>query len=50
MVDPALLLWLDGTDNRAGSPNENLAREFMELFTLGVATSAKTTSRQRPGR
>ncbi|MEU6151225.1 DUF1800 domain-containing protein [Actinosynnema sp. NPDC047251] len=36
VVDPALLLWLDGNDNRAGSPNENLAREYLELFTLGI--------------
>ncbi|MEC3978314.1 DUF1800 domain-containing protein [Amycolatopsis sp. H20-H5] len=36
IVDPALLLWLDGGKNKAGSPNENLAREFMELFALGV--------------
>ncbi|MFJ1759193.1 DUF1800 family protein [Amycolatopsis sp. NPDC088138] len=36
VVDPALLLWLDGNSNKAGKPNENLAREFMELFTLGV--------------
>lgn len=36
VVDPALLLWLDGNRNKAGKPNENLAREFMELFTLGV--------------
>ena len=35
-VDPAMLLWLDGGGNRVGKPNENLAREFMELFTLGV--------------
>jgi uncharacterized protein (DUF1800 family) len=34
--DPALLLWLDGQRNRTGRPNENLARELMELFTLGV--------------
>ena len=31
-----MLLWLDGGGNRVGKPNENLAREFMELFTLGV--------------
>ncbi len=36
MMDGALQFWLDGGDNVAGSPNENLAREFMELFTLGV--------------
>lgn len=35
-VDPAMLIWLDGGGNRVGRPNENLAREFMELFTLGV--------------
>lgn len=34
--DPALLVWLDGQRNRKGKPNENLARELMELFTLGV--------------
>ncbi len=33
--DPAMLVWLDGTDSVAGSPNENFAREFFELFTLG---------------
>lgn len=35
IVDPALLIWLDGNDNTAKAPNENLAREFMELFALG---------------
>jgi uncharacterized protein (DUF1800 family) len=34
--DPALLIWLDAPSNRAGRPNENLARELLELFTLGV--------------
>ena len=34
--DPALLIWLDAPSNRKGKPNENLARELMELFTLGV--------------
>src|SRR4051794_36040935 len=34
--DPALLAWLDATQNRKGHPNENLARELMELFTLGI--------------
>ena len=34
--DPALLAWLDAPSNRKGKPNENLARELMELFTLGV--------------
>jgi uncharacterized protein (DUF1800 family) len=34
--DPAMLIWLDGKDNRRGKPNENFAREVMELFALGV--------------
>jgi uncharacterized protein (DUF1800 family) len=34
--DPALLLYLDAQANRKGKPNENLARELMELFTLGI--------------
>jgi uncharacterized protein (DUF1800 family) len=34
--DPALLVWLDAQENAKGRPNENLARELMELFTLGI--------------
>src|SRR6516165_4878063 len=34
--EPALLLYLDAVANRKGKPNENLARELMELFTLGI--------------
>ncbi|MGG5260205.1 DUF1800 domain-containing protein [Phycicoccus avicenniae] len=34
-VDPAMLVWLDGVRNTAKAPNENLARELMELFCLG---------------
>ncbi|MEQ1822537.1 MAG: DUF1800 domain-containing protein [Fimbriimonadaceae bacterium] len=34
--DPAMLYWLDNHLNVAGKPNENFAREVMELFTLGV--------------
>ncbi len=34
--DPAMLLWLDASANRKEHPNENLARELMELFTLGI--------------
>jgi uncharacterized protein (DUF1800 family) len=33
--DPALLVWLDAGRNKRESPNENLSRELMELFTLG---------------
>jgi uncharacterized protein (DUF1800 family) len=35
-VDPAMLMWLNGADSMAGKPNENYAREFLELFTLGT--------------
>ena len=42
IVDPALLVWLDGNDNTAKAPNENLAREFMELFALGHGRFGET--------
>jgi uncharacterized protein (DUF1800 family) len=34
--DPAMLVWLDNSTNKVGRPNENYARELMELFTLGI--------------
>jgi hypothetical protein len=34
--DPAMLYFLDAGQNVKGAPNENFAREIMELFTLGV--------------
>jgi uncharacterized protein (DUF1800 family) len=34
--DPAMMIWLDANQNRKGSPNENFARELMELFTIGI--------------
>jgi uncharacterized protein (DUF1800 family) len=36
--DPAMLVWLDNSLSRATKPNENYARELMELFTLGVSS------------
>ena len=33
--DPAMLIYLDGSMNKKGSPNENFARELLELFTMG---------------
>jgi uncharacterized protein (DUF1800 family) len=33
--DPAMVIYLDNAQNRKGTPNENFAREVMELFTLG---------------
>lgn len=34
--DPAMIIWLDNNTNIAGSPNENYAREMMELFSMGI--------------
>jgi hypothetical protein len=34
--DPAMIVWLDNNANVKGKPNENYAREVMELFSLGV--------------
>ncbi len=34
--DPAMLVWLNANDNRRAHPNENLGRELLELFSLGV--------------
>jgi uncharacterized protein (DUF1800 family) len=36
--DPAMLVYLDGDSNRKQAPNENFAREVMELFALGEAS------------
>ncbi|MEL6960849.1 MAG: DUF1800 domain-containing protein, partial [Pseudomonadota bacterium] len=35
LLDPSMLVYLDNVDNIAEAPNENLGREFLELFTLG---------------
>lgn len=40
--DPAMLQWLDGGNSPKSSPNENFAREMMELFTLGADRGAYT--------
>ena len=34
--DPAMIIYLDNEQNRKAQPNENFAREVMELFTLGI--------------
>jgi hypothetical protein len=39
-VDPSMLRYLTGESNVRGAPNENYARELMELFTLGVLDSS----------
>jgi len=43
---PAMLVWLDAADNVAAHPNENLGRELMELFTLGVGNYTETDVRE----
>ena len=44
--DGALQFWLDGGENTIKSPNENLARELMELFVLGVNRYTETDVRE----
>jgi uncharacterized protein (DUF1800 family) len=34
--DPAMMVWLDTNQSKKGKPNENYARELMELFSLGI--------------
>jgi uncharacterized protein (DUF1800 family) len=34
--DPAMMVWLDTFGSKKGNPNENYARELMELFSLGI--------------
>lgn len=45
-VHPAMLIYLDNRANAAGWPNENFARELMELFTLGVGNYSETDVRE----
>ncbi len=40
--DPAMLEYLDNNTNRKAHPNENFARELLELFTLGVGHYSET--------
>ncbi len=44
--DPALVLWLDGQRNTKRAPNENLARELMELFTIGIGNYTEADVQQ----
>ena len=41
--DPAMLVWLSGNENSDYAPNENYARELMELFTLGAEAKYSET-------
>ena len=44
--DPAMLVFLDAGVNTKDSPNENFAREVMELFTMGVGNYSETDVRE----
>jgi uncharacterized protein (DUF1800 family) len=44
--NPAMIRWLDGNSNRKAHPNENYARELMELFTLGVGNYSEIDVRE----
>ena len=44
--DPAMLLYLNGNQNRKQHPNENFARELMELFTMGVGNYTEQDVRE----
>lgn len=44
--DPAMIVWLDNQQNKKGSPNENYAREVMELFSLGIGNYTEQDIKQ----
>ncbi|GAA4836819.1 hypothetical protein GCM10023310_12910 [Paenibacillus vulneris] len=44
--DPAMMLYLDSNNNKKGKPNENYAREVMELFTLGIGNYTEQDIRE----
>jgi hypothetical protein len=44
--DGAMLVWLDSNSNVKGKPNENYARELMELFSLGVGSYTEKDIRE----
>jgi uncharacterized protein (DUF1800 family) len=44
--DAAMLVWLDGRDNKAKAPNENFAREILELFALGEGKYSENDIRE----
>src|SRR5271166_5793378 len=46
IADPAMLVWLDGGTSHRERPNENFAREFLELFTLGQGAYSERDIRE----
>ncbi|MFN4260147.1 MAG: DUF1800 family protein [Gemmataceae bacterium] len=45
-TDPAMLVWLDTNQSKKGKPNENYARELMELFSLGIGNYTEEDIRE----
>ena len=44
--DPAMMVWLDTNQSKKGMPNENYARELMELFSLGIGNYTEQDIRE----
>jgi hypothetical protein len=44
--DPAMMIWLDTNLSKKGQPNENYARELMELFSLGIGNYTEADIRE----
>ncbi len=44
--EDAMLFYLDGVENRVGNPNENYARELLELFTMGIGNYTEDDVRE----
>jgi uncharacterized protein (DUF1800 family) len=44
--DPAMMVWLDTSASKKAMPNENYARELMELFSLGIGHYTETDVRE----
>jgi uncharacterized protein (DUF1800 family) len=44
--DPAMMVWLDTIQSKKGQPNENYARELMELFSLGIGNYSEKDIRE----
>lgn len=48
-IDNAMLIFLDGNQNVKGSPNENYAREFLELYSIGRGLEGNLPPATQPG-
>jgi len=45
-IDAGMLIYLDGNNSRGTAPNENYARELLELFTMGIGNYTETDIKQ----